>query len=71
MADLRFAVFGAGFWARYQLAAWREVEGATCVGDLQPDAREGRAPGRRVRHPGRRTTTPRRCSTRSSPISST
>jgi D-apiose dehydrogenase len=32
MTDLRFAVFGAGFWARYQLAAWREVAGATCVG---------------------------------------
>ena len=31
MADLRFATFGAGFWARYQLAAWREVKGATCV----------------------------------------
>jgi D-apiose dehydrogenase len=31
MADLRFAAFGAGFWARYQLAAWREVPGATCV----------------------------------------
>ena len=25
---LRFAVFGAGFWARFQLAAWREVGGA-------------------------------------------
>lgn len=31
MSDLRFAVFGAGFWARYQLAAWREVGGARCV----------------------------------------
>src|SRR5262245_44341779 len=28
---LRFAVFGAGFWTRYQLAAWREVGGAECV----------------------------------------
>ncbi|MPY89644.1 MAG: gfo/Idh/MocA family oxidoreductase [Luteitalea sp.] len=28
---LRFAVFGAGFWARCQLAAWREVNGVTCV----------------------------------------
>ena len=24
---LRFAIFGAGFWARVQLAAWREVGG--------------------------------------------
>jgi D-apiose dehydrogenase len=31
MAALRFAVFGAGFWARPQLAAWREVPGAECV----------------------------------------
>src|SRR5262245_10810110 len=28
---LRFAMFGAGFWARYQLAAWRELEDAKCV----------------------------------------
>jgi predicted dehydrogenase len=28
---LRFALFGAGFWARYQLAAWQEVSGASCV----------------------------------------
>jgi D-apiose dehydrogenase len=31
MADLRFAVLGAGFWARYQLAAWGELPGARCV----------------------------------------
>lgn len=28
---LRFAILGTGFWARYQLAAWREVPGAHCV----------------------------------------
>lgn len=28
---LRFAIFGAGFWARVQLAAWREVGGTDCV----------------------------------------
>jgi predicted dehydrogenase len=28
---LRFALLGAGFWARYQLAAWQEVAGAQCV----------------------------------------
>ena len=28
---LRFALFGAGFWARVQLAAWREVGGTECV----------------------------------------
>ena len=31
MSHLRFAIFGAGFWAQYQLAAWRELKGAECV----------------------------------------
>lgn len=31
MKKLRFAFFGAGFWAPCQLAAWREVPGAECV----------------------------------------
>ena len=31
MTDLRFAIVGTGFWARYQLAAWRELAGAECV----------------------------------------
>jgi len=30
-SSLRFAVFGAGFWTRYQLSAWRELGGAECV----------------------------------------
>jgi D-apiose dehydrogenase len=29
--SLRFAIFGTGFWSRYQLAAWREFDGAECV----------------------------------------
>ena len=28
---LRFAIFGTGFWSRYQLAGWRELEGVECV----------------------------------------
>jgi len=28
---LRFAFFGAGFFARFQMAAWRELDGAECV----------------------------------------
>jgi predicted dehydrogenase len=28
---LRFAVFGAGFWARYQLAGWRELRSVRCA----------------------------------------
>ena len=31
MASLRFAIFGTGFWARFQLAAWRELKGVECV----------------------------------------
>ena len=31
MKELRFAIIGTGFWARYQLAAWQEVPGARCV----------------------------------------
>jgi predicted dehydrogenase len=30
-AVLRFAVFGAGYWSRYQLAAWGELEGVECA----------------------------------------
>lgn len=28
---LRFAIFGTGFWSRFQLAAWRELKGVECV----------------------------------------
>jgi len=31
MNDLRFAFVGAGFWARFQLAGWRQAGGAKCV----------------------------------------
>lgn len=31
MKELSFAIFGAGFWSQYQLAAWREVKGARCA----------------------------------------
>src|SRR5882672_9077356 len=31
MKKLRFALFGAGFWARFQLAAWQELSGVECV----------------------------------------
>ncbi len=31
MSDLRFAIFGTGFWSRFQLAAWNELEGVKCV----------------------------------------
>jgi D-apiose dehydrogenase len=31
MRELRFAVLGTGFWARYQLAAWLETKRPRCV----------------------------------------
>ena len=31
MKELRFAIFGAGFWTRFQLSGWRELKGARCV----------------------------------------
>ena len=31
MKTLRFGIFGAGFWSRLQLAAWREIGGTDCV----------------------------------------
>jgi len=31
MARLRFAMLGAGFWAHFQLAGWKELDGAECV----------------------------------------
>src|SRR6185295_5446187 len=31
MSDLRFAMIGAGFWSRFQLAGWNELKGARCV----------------------------------------
>ena len=31
MKELRFGLIGAGFWASYHMAGWREVAGARCV----------------------------------------
>lgn len=28
---LKFAIFGTGFWANFQLAAWKELKGVQCV----------------------------------------
>lgn len=29
--NLKFAIFGCGFWSQFQLGAWQELEGAECV----------------------------------------
>ena len=31
MENLKFAIFGCGFWSQFQLGAWTEIEGAECV----------------------------------------
>jgi D-apiose dehydrogenase len=36
-SPLKFAVFGAGFWANYQISAWKEFEQATLVAICDPD----------------------------------
>jgi predicted dehydrogenase len=42
---LRFAILGAGFWSRFQLAGWKELEGVRCVAicDLVSERAETRA----------------------------
>lgn len=47
MTDKRFALFGAGFWAGYQLAGWGEVVGAKCVAVCDPDRAKAEALTRR------------------------
>ncbi len=42
----RFAMFGAGFWARYQLAGWRELGGVECVALCDPDRPKAEAQAR-------------------------
>ncbi len=36
MKNLRFAIFGAGFWSRFQLAGWKELGGLECVALCDP-----------------------------------
>ncbi|MGH9341054.1 MAG: Gfo/Idh/MocA family protein [Acidobacteriota bacterium] len=31
MSKLRFAIFGTGFWSRFQLAGWNELDAVECV----------------------------------------
>jgi len=47
MKPLRFAIFGAGFWSQFQLAAWRELKGAECVALYNRTRPKAEALGRR------------------------
>ncbi len=42
---MRVAVVGAGFWARYQIAAWQEIEGVSVVGVCDTDLSKARQMG--------------------------
>ncbi len=37
MTTMRFALFGAGFWSKFQLAGWSEIDGVSCVAICDPD----------------------------------
>ncbi|MBX9628467.1 MAG: Gfo/Idh/MocA family oxidoreductase [Gemmataceae bacterium] len=52
MSESRFALFGAGFWAGYQLAGWGEVAGARCVAVCDPDRAKTEALAKRFGVPG-------------------
>lgn len=43
MGNLRFAVFGAGFWAHFQLAGWLELDGLECVAICDPNRAKAEA----------------------------
>jgi D-apiose dehydrogenase len=52
MKRLRFAAFGAGFWARSQLSAWRELSGVECVALVDPEREKARSLARDLGIPG-------------------
>ena len=47
MKPLRFAVIGTGFWANYQIAAWKELEGVELVAVCDRDRSKAEAAGRK------------------------
>lgn len=48
MTTLRFATFGAGFWAQFQLAAWRELPHNQCVAISNPTRSKAEALAKRL-----------------------
>jgi D-apiose dehydrogenase len=49
---LTFALLGAGFWARYQLAAWGEQDSVSCLAICDPDTEKAAAIAARFGVPG-------------------
>lgn len=48
MRTLRFATFGAGFWAQFQLSAWRELANNKCVAISNPTRSKAEALAKRM-----------------------
>jgi predicted dehydrogenase len=46
--EVRFAAVGAGFWARYQLSAWRELPGVRCAAICDRDRARAEALAREL-----------------------
>ncbi|GJM30716.1 MAG: oxidoreductase [Cyclobacteriaceae bacterium] len=43
MKELKFAVFGAGFWSNYQIAGWKELPGLKLSAICDPEQEKARA----------------------------
>jgi predicted dehydrogenase len=50
-APLRIAVLGCGFWSRFQIPAWHEIEHVCCVAVCDVDAEKSRATATRFNIP--------------------
>jgi D-apiose dehydrogenase len=51
MTPLRVAIFGCGFWSRFQIPAWHEIEGVSCVAVCDLDPEKSRATADRFNIP--------------------
>jgi D-apiose dehydrogenase len=51
MTPLRIAVFGCGFWSRFQIPAWLEIEDVRCVAVCDVDAEKSRIAAARFNIP--------------------
>ncbi len=47
MAELQFAIIGTGFWAQFQIGAWKELTGARLVAVCDRDRARAEAVARR------------------------
>jgi len=52
MKELKFAVFGAGFWSNYQIAGWKELDGLKLMAICDPDLQKCRTMAEKFDIPG-------------------